>query len=482
AIVIVLANPQLTKVEPAFVEKWTGAKYILRRIPDDLIRKLEHASIHPAIDFPPPNPFLECALTEKKDLSDLPGDFETIEESDRADIVFLHDPYPDSAQFSAFLHVRASLADGHPKNELLLEIYSKLFKERFSSFAFFADQVGLNWMFSPTDTGFLLMIEAPPTQGPALLTELFQALKTPLLSKEKFERYKAGLIDHLCAPLDSLSVVQEVLKEHIDPAFFSRRDKNSILERVSYADFTQFSHHFLDKLYLEGFFVSSLSKDEISSLVETLRAVLAAEPYPEEEWPEEEEMQLEKTGFSVIETKGDLQGNAVLLILDQGPSSCEKSAAKSVLSKVLEDAFFDSLRTKQQTAYTTRVWDGKIGENLVQYFAALSSTYLPEDLLKRFLLFLEDYRQNLRDYIPASRFERIRTSQMSFDEDAYERFKKRFAEAKGRGASFDEDEDLLGEEDCLESLTYEEFLDIAAGLIAKKSERLAILVEGGCRF
>src|SRR5206468_2506663 len=86
-----------------------------------------------------------------------------------------------------------------------------------------------------------------------------------------------------------------------------------------------------------------------------------------------------------------MQGNAAVLVIEQGPYSFEKRASQQVLGRVLKEAFFDTLRTKQQTAYIAKAWEKEEEKQLLQFFAVQSSTHKPHELIARFELFLENF-------------------------------------------------------------------------------------------
>ena len=101
--------------------------------------------------------------------------------------------------------------------------------------------------------------------------------------------------------------------------------------------------------------------------------------------------------------------NCILLLWYRRPFSFKNKAIQQVLGYALSDAFFDTLRTKQQTGYIAKAWNTEEERQLLQFFAVQSSTHTPIDLLARFELFLESFDKNLSTQIPEGCFESIRS-------------------------------------------------------------------------
>jgi insulysin len=155
----------------------------------------------------------------------------------------------------------------------------------------------------------------------------------------------------------------------------------------------------------------NLSDKEAKNLWSTLQTSLGSKPYPEMLHNKKQILVLsDKQGPFRHSQSTERQGNAAILLLQQGPFTFERKAAQMVLSSALQDSFFDTLRTKQQTGYIAKAWDSEIEKQLLQFFAVQSITHHPQDLLSRFELYLEDIHRNFQERIPADRFETLRTS------------------------------------------------------------------------
>ena len=59
----------------------------------------------------------------------------------------------------------------------------------------------------------------------------------------------------------------------------------------------------------------------------------------------------------MISGQTPMQGNSAVLVIQEGPYTFEKRASQEVLASVMKNEFFETLRTKQQTAYIAKAWE-----------------------------------------------------------------------------------------------------------------------------
>ena len=176
----------------------------------------------------------------------------------------------------------------------------------------------------------------------------------------------------------------------------------------------------------------------------------------------------------------DRQGNAVLLLIEEGPLSLEKRASQQVLAKALGHSFFDTLRTKQQTAYWAKSWETDIEGQLFQFFSVQSSTHHPSDLISRFELFLEDFTKNFQERMTKERFETIRTQQIALLKIAPENLSRMSLRLNTLAFDYMGDFNWIEKRiAALEAFTYEQLESDAQKFLSRNNQkRLAILMEG----
>ena len=175
-----------------------------------------------------------------------------------------------------------------------------------------------------------------------------------------------------------------------------------------------------------------------------------------------------------------VQGNAAVLMIDQGPFSFKNRAAQQILSKMLKADFFAALRTKQKTAYIATSWDQELEKNLKQYFAVQSSTHQPLDLIYRFGQFIDDFAQDLSCHVSKERFERVQKGLITSLKTPPKSLLEKSTTLAG--LAFDYEEDFSWIEQRItgfEKLTYDEFVSLGKEFLSRDNKkRIAILYSG----
>jgi insulysin len=180
-----------------------------------------------------------------------------------------------------------------------------------------------------------------------------------------------------------------------------------ILETLTLDDLKSFHEEIFLENFLEVFICGNTSAEKAIKQYSEIKDRLAStKAYQDHD---------NKSEFTALHTEKDREtktfllntitdGNAALLVLDGGPSTEVKKGSHNILGAIMEEAFFDSLRSKQQTGYNVQSATAKIKEELIQYFLVQSPTHLPDDLIERFDLFLKEYTESLEINIPEERF------------------------------------------------------------------------------
>ena len=224
----------------------------------------------------------------------------------------------------------------------------------------------------------------------------------------------------------------------------------------------------------------NISQLEAQSLWSHLNSELAALPYPLDNHSKKKVLVLsEKYGPYKLVQSTDRQGSGVLLLLQEGAFTFERKSIQQVLGYALSDAFFDTLRTKQQTAYIAKAWNTEEERQLMQFFAVQSSTHTPSDLLSRFELFLETFDKNLSVQIPEGRFESIRATLITLLKMPPENMPGMAAKLNELAFEYHDFKWTQKQIDSMKELNYERFTDTSRQLLSRNNpRRLAVLMEG----
>ena len=235
-------------------------------------------------------------------------------------------------------------------------------------------------------------------------------------SLEQFELYYARHEkDYTNAQKDlSARQAKELLDSVVNQDKTTSKEKLAALKRLRYEDFLNFHKKLFERTYIEALFAGNLELKEAESSWLDVIHVLGRSPFQKEEHPQTKILRLPETGgpFCIVQN-AEVQGNASLLLLDQGSFSMEKRAAQEILSSALKEAFFNELRTKQKTGYIAQSDGSEVEGQLFQYFLVQSNSHQPDDLLFRFEFFIEGFNEALADNISIERFETVKTSLIS---------------------------------------------------------------------
>jgi insulysin len=314
-----------------------------------------------------------------------------------------------------------------------------------------------------------------------LLNQVFSSFKAVAPTKEEFEIYQTSLKSDYDNASKELPVKQAM--QQLDGVLFSNPtdlEKLSAMGSISYEEFTQFSKNVFEKTYVEGLVYGNINQQEAAGLWSGLKAELGSQAFPTSEHFMKKVLVLsDKYGPYKLVEQTDRQGSGALLLLQEGPFTFQRKAIQQILGYALSDAFFDTLRTKQQTGYIAKAWNTEEERQLMQFFAVQSSTHTPTDLLARFELFLESFDKNLNIQIPEGRFESIRTTLITL-------LKMPPENMPGMATMLDqlcfEYHDLQWIQKRIESmkeLSYDQFCHVAHQLLSRNNpRRLAVLMEG----
>ena len=148
--------------------------------------------------------------------------------------------------------------------------------------------------------------------------------------------------------------------------------------------------------------------------------------------------------------------------------------------QALQEAFFDTLRTKQQTAYIAKAWDSEVERQLLQFFAVQSNSHHPSELIARFELFLEDFVKNISDKISPERFETIRNMLITTLQMPPENLQAMSQRLYLLAFDYEADFNWYAKRiESLKNLTYDQLIKAAHQFLSRANQRrLAVLVEG----
>ncbi len=480
SVFVVTADPALTSVETDSKEKWMEAEYTLQPIESKQLLAWANEKSHPQIDLPPQNPFIPKSLAVLSAPDETPA---LIANDNSSKVYYIADKQYQVPLTVATFNVQSPLIDGSAKQMALLDLYLRSLDEKLTTTQFFGNSAGLGFSSSVRNLKVVFAITGYSDKAPLFTKTIVSALKNVTPSQDQFEIYKRSLLSDYDNSSKELPVFQAM--NDLSNILFNDAplpdEKAKALKTVSYQDFCTFSKSLLDQAFVSSLFYGNLTSEDAAKLWNECKKTLAYTPYlPENQVKKTLLLLPEKQGPFLISKTTPRQGNGIVLVLEEGPFSFESKAAQQILSKALREGFFDTLRTKQQTAYMAKAWDGEAEKQLLQFFAVQSITHQPLDLLARFDLFLEDLLHNFHERLSPERFETIRQNIIQTLKMTPENISMMASRLNSLAFDYDGDFQWIDKQiDGLKAISYDNVVQYAHKQLSRNnSRRIAVLMEG----
>lgn len=468
-------------------EKWMHVEYAVKPIISPKLSAWQHAVPHSEIQLPPANPFVPESLQLVTDVKQTKPAIvvpSLIAEEEKAKIYFAIDKQYLVPEVGIRFNIKTPALDGSSQTAVFMDLFNKALAEKLSSTLFFARSAGISASFSYQNLKFTFAVQGFSEKAPDLVTEIFNSLATTDCSAEDFEIYKTSLLSAYMNASKELPVRQalDTLSSTLLNDAPTYAEKYKSLESLTHEEFLSFCKQWMQSVYVEGMIFGNMTTQEALSLWENMKPALSSSlPYLTKDQKKRNILLLPpKKGPYKIVQQTERQGHGAVLLIQEGPFSFSKKSSQLLLSKALQDSFFETLRTKQQTAYIAKSWDQEEERQLSQIFAVQSSTHNPDDLLMRFEMFLEDFHKRLVEVIPEERFQNLRKMQITSLQIPPENMAGMASRLSTLAFDYDADFSWIEKQiEALQALSYEDLLQDAHLFLSKENQRrVAILVEG----
>jgi insulysin len=478
----VLADPTKTGIPTDTKEKWMDAEYSIKAVSRAHMVAWNDAAPIPAIQFPPPNPYLPKALGlvpgAEKETEDTPV---LLSSGEGSQIYHAQDCRYKVPEVSCLFSFQSPLLNNTAKSQALSDLYVRALSEKLSATLSLASSAGISTHFGTDDFKLNMGLSGYNDKAPLLLNQIFASFKNIAPSQEEFEIYRTSLSSDYDNSSKELPVRQAM--QQLDGILFNKPtelEKLAVVKEIYYEEFKQFSKELFQTTFTEGMIYGNMDRHDAQMLWSNLARELSSEPFLFVNRYKKKVLVLsDKYGPYKIVQPTQRQGSGVLLLLQEGPFSFEHRSIQQVLGYALSDAFFDTLRTKQQTAYIAKAWNTEEERQLMQFFAVQSSTHTPSDLLARFELFLESFDKNLSVQIPEGRFESIRASLITLLKMPPENMPGMAGQLNELAFEYKDFKWIDKRIESMKNLNYDKFCEISHQLLSRNNpRRLAILMEG----
>lgn len=483
------APSYLTKAAFDRKEKWLGTSYTIKPIDPELMAKWIQVTSHPQIDLPAVNPFIpqhlnlyDFSLRQKEErIIPIP---EAILNDKFGIVYYSPDKYFRVPQTSVRFQIKTpEIDEGIAYSAVIVDLYARLLSNALSNISYPASLAGLSYEIKRTHFGLGIIVEGYSDHIDLLVEEIIKQMKEMTPTEEEFNTYKESLKREYqnFSKKSPLEQAFEVFRTAIFKRYATERQKAAVINKVTLETFKESLSELFKETFTEGMIYGNIDKKSALNLSQKFLTAVKSNPYPKEEQKHREVIVLpEKQGPFYFETQTKMQGNAIVLAIEEDQFDFKNWASQQILMQAMKEPFFSELRTRQQTGYIVTSDSLEVEKHLFNIFAVQSNSHSVRDLLARFELFIENYLQEINIEMPEQRFDLIKSALINILEQP-----PKDVSAMGdllQTLAFERDGDfdwitkrIIG----LKELTYNEFLNQTMATMGKyNKKRLAILLNG----
>ncbi len=470
-IFFLMAPEQELSIKASQLEKWMKTPYSIRAIPDDKLNEWYLVDSHQNMQVRPP-------FNEKKEEIENPWENEKVVpetqlvySSERAKIHLTYTEQPTEDSVTAFFSISNPICKFSPKHSALGWLFASYVQKKLPELIS-EDDHALSWHFMPVDEEFYLYIKAFGEKKMEAIQSFFHQVRHLPLDKELLENLRNQYTESYPGDPDLIEMAQNVFLSVLNPSFHTHSDILSAMSEISEKEYVDFTEEFFNKVTIEGVFHGNLSKEQTLSLWYTLENQIYKELNAWEDFDYRFELSesLDWEIPLVIHKKTHRIGNALLLVINLAKSQRETWAIQKILTQVLQEDFFEELRTKQQLAYKLFSWGETYQDRLLHYFAIQSTSYSPNDLHAKLEIFLDRWCRNFTFKVSKERIHLVRHMLIL----ALQR-------EKATNIPSDQIRWINASIQTLKSISYDDVKRAAKDMFSSDNQkRVAVFIEGEC--
>lgn len=470
-------------------EPWLGVNYKVVDIPSDTFHHWQTANTHAEIDLPKPNEFLPKNLKLFTDVSDFnPKKFPepiTLIDNDHLKFYYAQDLQFGLPKVSWTIHVLTpKITLENPSDVVYGDLYVKFLKENLNKISYSAKVAGLEYDIKNEKNGIKITVNGFSDGAPLLLKKIFQEIVLFEPTEEKFKIYKDSLSREYrnFAKNSPLQQALELFKSMLYEDFVTSDEKSSAMRKISFKNFGLWANELFYKSYVEAMLYGNLTQEQAKDVIVLAEETFNNGAYPKSEHFENKVLILpEDQGPYYLESRTKSQGNVTLLGIENPLFSFKNRAAQQILMQSIEQPFYSTLRTKQQTGYIVFSFGEETERKLFNFFTVQSNTHDNRDLLSRFEAFIEGYLHELGiSEMTEDQFDNIKASLLKKLEEPANNIKEMGELLDHILVNYDGDFNWMQKRaEGMKSLTYEQQLSLTRDFLGRKNkQRLAILLNG----
>eukprot|EP00752_Nemacystus_decipiens_P006180 g5577.t1 len=400
-------------------EKWYGTPYQVENLGSQEKEWCEPPVI-PALKLPGPNPFVP------QDLSVIKPKGRVVKPGDKLEAPSVVLVFPITAGWKvrhklddifaqpkvvAYFELVSPVAYESPRTVAALKLFELSLNEKLNEYAYDAQMAGLGYSLDFTTRGMRLSFGGYGDKMPDFIEKVAGAVATYTpIDPVEFERLR-DVVRRDLSSYDTQQPYQHAMSNAAvateDPRFTVKEVKDT-LESIKLKDLKPLVSKVFGQGEGLGLVQGNLQFRDVDTFMKGIIRYFTLQPLPETARPEKKVVRFPRTPVgsgSLIRRREQNEKNdnsASQILFQVSDRSTENRVLAQLLMSIMEDPYYDSLRTKQQLGYL--VFSGvKVVEGVsLVYLLVQSAERDPAYITDRSLEFLEGFRQELVD-LPTSK-------------------------------------------------------------------------------
>ncbi|KAJ1666447.1 metalloprotease [Coemansia sp. RSA 1813] len=398
------------------VEKYYNIKYRVDPIPEDLMNDLTGTLFYDELHIPAPNQFIPDDLTIKNNdhpaeptksptLLRLKQGLELWHKQD--DRFFL--PRGDLR-----ILIETPRAYESPLNSILSQLFVMIFKDSMAEITYDAQVAGLWFDVRECNEGMFVHIDGFNDRLPRLLRILLEALRHYVVDDTQFEVYSLEVRKRL----DNMRHLEPYNHSQSNTLFLNQAtmwrysDKQKVLDLVSKERLQSFINTLFELTRVQMLVMGNFTEKEALDISDMVVEALDSKPLPEYARCIYRSILHDRGSFVHYERMPDeanLNSSVDLSIYTGMSDNKRERVVLDLVSLVLQEPYFDKLRTKEQLGYIIYGSDRKYIGGHMALRLLVQSESSPAYVSQRIDNFIREFRQRLVD-ISQKKFDRYANS------------------------------------------------------------------------
>ncbi|EME43644.1 hypothetical protein DOTSEDRAFT_72866 [Dothistroma septosporum NZE10] len=397
-------------------EHWYGTEYKSTKIPEELVREIEQAyrsnrSQRPAeLHLPHKNEFIPTRLdVEKKEVATPALSPKLVRNDTNVRIWHKKDDQFWVPKGNVYIYLRTPFLNSSAFVVECARVYKELVDDSLSTYAYDAELAGLEYGISLHDDAFEISISGYNDKMHVLLEKVLVSMRDLEIKQDRFDiavdRLARGHRNtEYTEPFRQVSAYRNWVNK---PRAYLPKQLLEELNRVTANDVKRMHPQFLRQMHLEIMAHGNFYKEDALKIGDLVEKTLNPLPLPRAQWPEDRSIVFPPgSDFTYEHTLAnkDNVNHCIDYSVHIGDAHDRRLRAKLLLlSQIIEEPVFDTLRTKEQLGYVVGGSPIVAGGRL-QYRILVQSERPCPYLEERIEHLLSRYDQTIKD-MPQKDFE-----------------------------------------------------------------------------